>query len=149
MRIDDHVEGLARSALDAAVHKDPTRFQRALGAFRDENTAVSAVELVLAVIASVLFEVHDGLPSREQVRDLAGDIAQQESWVELRSSDVESLLVGVTFGEQERLSSLADNASLVAFVVAANLLATASQPDEGEWWFNYLDKVEAAIEAAG
>ena len=58
------------------------------------------------------------------------------------------VLSAVTTGKPPRLANTAGSVSAV-FVVAANLLATASQPDEGEWWFNYLDKVEAAIEAAG
>ncbi|MEU4401476.1 hypothetical protein [Micromonospora orduensis] len=149
MRIDDQVETLVRAVLDAAVHRDSGRFEGAMDALvGSQETLTKAVELTLAVNAAVLFEVHDGRPSPEQVNELSRNISQQEQWAGVSAADVHALLVAVTTGNPPVVASSVDGATAV-FVVAANLLATASQPDEGEWWFNYLDKVEAAIEAAG
>lgn len=149
MKIDDRVEPPVRSALDAAVHRDVSKFEAALRAFDDERALAGAVELVLAVCASVLFEVHDGMPCDRQVSELVVEMGQQEQWASISTQDVEALLAVVVRGDPARLAARPGNPAVIACVVAANLLATASQPDEGEWWFNYLDKVEAAIEAAG
>ncbi|GAA2195414.1 hypothetical protein [Micromonospora lupini] len=149
MRIDDRVEVLVRAVLDAAVHRDADRFDGALDALgHSHETLTKAVELTLAISAAVLFEVHDGQPSREQVNDLSRSISHQEQWSEVSADDVQAVLVALTTGNPHRVANSPAGAAAV-FLIAANLLATASQPVEGEWWFNYLDKVEAAIEAAG
>ncbi|WP_433310753.1 hypothetical protein ACQP0U_23370 [Micromonospora sp. CA-269861] len=149
MKINEQVEALVRAVLDAAVHRDSDRFDSAFNALgASQATLTKAVELTLAVNAAVLFEVHDGLPSTHEINELSRNIGHQERWAEVSAADVHAVLSAVTTGNPPRLASTAGGLSAV-FVVAANLLATASQPDEGEWWFNYLDKVEAAIEAAG
>ncbi|MBG6106338.1 phosphoenolpyruvate-protein kinase (PTS system EI component) [Micromonospora vinacea] len=149
MKINEQVEAQVRAVLDAAVHRDSDRFDSALDALSvSQETLTKAVELTLAVNAAVLFEVHDGLPSTHEINEISRNIGQQERWAEVSAQDVHAVLSAVTTGKLPRLANTASGVSVV-FVVAANLLATASQPDEGEWWFNYLDKVEAAIEAAG
>ncbi|MGC5330879.1 hypothetical protein [Micromonospora sp. DT62] len=148
MKIDDRVEGLVRSVLDAAVHKDTDRLAAATASLGDEATVTKAVELSLAVAAAVLFEVHEGMPSADQVTEISRTIAEQERWSGVRAAEVDSLLQAISTGSPVVAGSGSASAA-VPFVVTANLLAAASQPDEGEWWFNYLDKVEAAIEAAG
>ena len=42
-----------------------------------------------------------------------------------------------------KLGKRSGSAVVLAFVVAASLLSSRPK-NEGEWWFNYLDKVEAA-----
>jgi hypothetical protein len=148
VKIDDNVEPLVRSALDAAVHRDTERFQAALGAFTTEESSTKAIELVLSVSAFVLFDVYDGKPSSSQATDLAARISEQEQWLEIQTAEVSQLLDILTTGDTSRLTLLADRAAVVAFASAANLLASASRPKEGEWWFNYLDKVEAAVESS-
>ncbi|KAB1941871.1 hypothetical protein F8271_13635 [Micromonospora sp. ALFpr18c] len=149
MKIDDQVEALVRAVLDAAVHRDSDRFDSALDALGNSpETLTKAVELTLAVNAAVMFEVHDGLPSMQEVNELSRNVSHQEQWAEVSAADVQAVLAAVSTGNPPRVANTAGGVSAV-FVIAANLLATASQPDEGEWWFNYLDKVEAAIEAAG
>jgi hypothetical protein len=149
VRIDDQVEALVRAVLDAVVHRDAERFDSALDAVGHSQEALTkAVELTLAISAAVLFEVHDGPPSREQVNELSRSISHQEEWAEVSTEDAHAVLAALTTGDPRPVTNNVRGAAAV-FVVAANLLATVSQPDEGEWWFNYLDKVEAAIEAAG
>ncbi|MEU7676882.1 hypothetical protein AB0C42_18965 [Micromonospora taraxaci] len=149
MRIDEQVEALVRAVLDAAVHRDAARFDSAMDALgASQEVFTAAVGLTLAVNAAVLFEVHDGLPSAHQVDELSRTISHQEQWAGVSAEDAHAVLSAVTTGPPPRIENAAGGMTAV-FVVAANLLATASRPDEGEWWFNYLDKVEAAIEAAG
>ena len=135
MRIDDRVEALVRAVLDAAVHRDADRFDSALDAVgHSQETLTKAVELTLAINAAVLFEVHDDQPSREQVNELSRSISHQEKWAEASAGDVQAVLVALTTGDPQPVTSNSGGPAAV-FVVAANLLATASQPAEGEWWF--------------
>jgi hypothetical protein len=64
----------------------------------------------------------------------------------LTTDDVESLLGGMLNGEPTRAPLLADTIMVPAILVATNLVTTTSQPSKGEWWFNYLDKIETAVE---
>lgn len=148
MNIDERVEPLVRAALDAAVHRDQARFETALGAFEDDSAARKGIELVLAVIATVLVDLYDGTPSASQLDELAADISRQEAWLEPTPSEVRSLLVSVAGGRPLAEVLPPEQTVILAYLTAANLLASGSEPDQGEWWFNYLDKVEAALEAA-
>ncbi len=148
MKIDDKVEPMVRAVLDAAVNRDTDRFERALSAF-DRAQLQAAVELAVAICAFVLFEIHDGNPTEADAQEIASDIGSQETWVGARPSEVSAFLDAVVRRQPMPNVLSQDGVIVLPFIVAANLLATSSQPEEGEWWFNYLDKVEAAIEAAG
>jgi hypothetical protein len=147
MRIDDQVEPLVRAVLDAAVTRDGDRFEAALSAFPDDHAARKGIELALAVVRTVLFDLNEGTPSSEQIDNLAADISLQEVWMQPSAEEVKAFLAAIA--ADQPLASVVPPESLVilAYLVAANLLASASEPDKGEWWFNYLDQVEAAIDA--
>lgn len=147
MKVDDQVEPLVRAVLDAAVNRDGARFEAALQAFPDDDTARKGIELTLAVIGTVLADIYDGKPSPDQLDELAADIAQQEAWLEPRVAEIKIFITTALDGK--RLADVLPPESVVilAYLVAANLLASSSDPDKGEWWFNYLDKIEAVIEA--
>nr|MDT0659334.1 hypothetical protein [Micromonospora sp. DSM 115978] len=146
MRIDDRVERLLRATMDAAVHRDTPRFEKALRKFRDAESVRQAVDLALAISAFVLFQVFNGKPSATQISELAARMSRQEKWMGLTAADVESLLGGMLDGEPPRAPLVADTIMVPAILVATNLVASASKPKQGEWWFNYLDKIETAIE---
>jgi hypothetical protein len=145
MKIDDRVEPLAREGLQAAVRKDEDRFDRALKAFPDDASRRAAVELLIAICGYVVLDLYGGQrPNDEQVRALALQVAQTEGWVELTADEVADFL-RLVLGEQAREIEPETGAVLV-FVVTASLLAGRPTP-EGKYWFNYLDQVEAALEA--
>lgn len=147
MEIDDRVEPVVRAVLDAAVHHDSVRFEVALQGFADDASTRKGVELALAICAFVLFDLHDGKPSADQVRELAEEISQQEAWMEPTADEVDAFLTALVNGAPMKDVLPAESVIVLSYLVAANLLASSSNTDEGEWWFNYLDKVEAAIEA--
>lgn len=147
MRIDERVEALVRATLDAAVNRDVGRFESALAGFIDEETARAGLELALAVSAFVISEVEGGRPAPERLAELAEEISHQEAWLGLTERDVAAYLTALTAGTPLADALPAEGIVVIPYAVAANLLAASSQPDQGEWWFNYLDKVEAAIEA--
>jgi hypothetical protein len=147
MVIDDRVEPLVRAVLDAAVMRDTARFQAALAAFPDDEATRKGVELALAVIGFVLLDVHGGKPSPDDVQAVAADISRQETWIGPTVDEVTTFITALLNGRSLGETLPSESVIVLAYVVAANLLASSSNPDDGEWWFNYLDKVEAAIES--
>nr|WTA66060.1 hypothetical protein OHB51_26755 [Micromonospora sp. NBC_00855] len=148
MKIDERVEQLVRDTLHWAVKRQPVEFDEALKAFSDGSTRQSALELLAAVVAFVSADICQGKPTPEQIRQLADEVAEAEAWSSATSPEVEAFLTAVVTGRPLSGVLPAGSAVVLAFVVAASLLSSRPK-NEGEWWFNYLDKVEAAIEAAG
>jgi hypothetical protein len=145
MKIDEHVESLVREALDAAVKRDGDRLDTALDAFSDESQRRSGLELVHAIARYVLLDLYQGQrPNDEQIQALAGQIAEMESWSTLPADEIRSFLLLLAGDTAKAVDP--DAAVLLSFVVAAALLSSRRRP-EGQWWFNYLDQVEAVLEA--
>lgn len=148
LKIDERVEQLVRDALHWAVKRQPVEFDEALKAFSDAYLRQSALELLAAITAFVSADICQGRPSTEQIKQLAEEVADAEGWSSATSPEVEAFLDAVVTGRPLSGVLPADSAVVLAFVVAASLLSFRPK-SEGEWWFNYLDRVEAAIEAAG
>ncbi|MER7590007.1 hypothetical protein ABTW72_20970 [Micromonospora sp. NPDC127501] len=148
MKIDERVEQLVRDTLHWAVKRQPIEFDRALTAFSDATMRQSALELLAAIAAFVSADICQGKPTPEQIQQLSEEVAEAEAWSSTTSPEVEAFLNAVVTGRPMSGVLPAGSAVVLAFVVAASLLSFRPK-GEGEWWFNYLDKVEAAIEAAG
>lgn len=102
--------------------------------------------MLIAICGFVVVDLHGGKrPTDEQVRALAAQVAQTESWVELSADEVADFL-HLVLGEPAREIEV-DTGAVMVFVVTASVLAGRPVP-EGQYWFNYLDQVEAALEAA-
>lgn len=146
MKIDEHVEPLVREVLDAAVKRDGDRLDTALDAFADEAQQRAGLELVHAIARYVLLDLYQGQrPSDEQIQALADQIAEMESWSTLPANEIRSFLL-LLLGETATTVD-PGAAVLLSFVVAAALLSSKRRP-EGQWWFNYLDQVEAGLETS-
>jgi hypothetical protein len=146
MRIDDRVEPLVREALDALVKKDAERFARALTAFGDAERATTGYRLAAAVAFYVLHEQYRGEPPPDEIHAVAEEVAELEDWTDLTADEVERFIATYYTGASVDTVMPVERAVLVAYVLAANLLASYHR--DGEWWFNYLDRAEAALEAA-
>ncbi|MEV4121036.1 hypothetical protein [Micromonospora sp. NPDC049645] len=148
MNIDDRTEQRVRDTLHWVVKRDLNRFDAALKSFPDEDAQKAALALVVAVSGFVLIDLHGARPTPQQVDVLAEEIGRMEAWAPVSADEVATFMNAVLAGRSltERLTP--DDVVVLAFVVAGSLLAARPLP-EGQWWFNYLDKVEAAIEAAG
>jgi hypothetical protein len=147
MKIDDGVELRVRETLHWVVKQNAAEFQNALTAFPDPATRVAALELLGAVAGFVLADMHGGKPSPNDVDAVAAEIAEEESWASVTSNEAAAYLNGVFTGQPLVDVLPPDRVVVLAFVIAAYLLS-ARPKEEGEWWFNYLDKVESAIESA-
>jgi hypothetical protein len=147
MRIDDQVEQRVRDTLHWVVKQKSDEFDAALKTFPDAATRISALELLGAVAGFVLVDTYGRKPSPDEVGTLAAEIADVESWASLTGEEVKTYLNGVLAGTPLVDTLPPKSIVLLAFVVAANLLSSKPK-DKGEWWFNYLDRIELAIEAA-
>lgn len=146
MKIDDRMESLVREALDAAVKRDRGRFEAGLERVAEAGFSGTALELLVAVAAFIVLDVHSGKPSSSQVAELANSVSEQEVWVDLAQGEVQAYLGAVVATEPIANVLSPEALVVVPYLTAANLLTTVSKPDRGEWWFNYLDKIEAALE---
>lgn len=148
MKIDEGTEQRVRDTLHWVVKRDLEKFDAALKSFPDESAQEAALALVVAVSGFVLIDIHGARPTPQQVDVLAEEIGRMEAWASVTSDDAALFMNAVVAGGSltERLTP--EDVVVLAFVVAGSLLSARPMP-EGQWWFNYLDKVEAAIEAAG
>jgi hypothetical protein len=148
VKIDEQVEPFVRRVLGAAVRRDPEQFEAALGAFPDDETRGRGLGLAIAVAAFVMFDTYGGVPSPEYVRGLAETVATAETWATLTTDEVGAYLSAVL--NRTPLDAALDPPTAVrlTFIITASLLASSRRAEEYGWWFNYLDRVEAAIEAA-
>ncbi|MDG4805244.1 hypothetical protein O7634_00535 [Micromonospora sp. WMMD1120] len=96
----------------------------------------------------ILIDLHGARPTPQQVNALAEEISRMEAWAAVSVGEAASFMNAVVAGQPLTERFTPPNAVVLAFVVAGSLLSAKPMP-EGQWWFNYLDKVEAAIEAAG
>lgn len=87
------------------------------------------------------------VPSPDDLRETAEDAAAVEDRAKLSVETVYTYLSQCVFGDVSPFDalSLAD-AKRMPFIVAGNLLASVRR--DGEEWYEYLDRVEAAIAAA-
>ncbi|MEV0329495.1 hypothetical protein AB0H63_24060 [Micromonospora echinospora] len=147
MRIDDRAEPLVRAAIHAAVKQDFGKLDQSMRAFTDDELARNGVELTLAVILFVLQDIHGGRPDNAAIREVANEIAEDESWSKASAGEATAFLSRLVAGEPMVDVFSAEETVVLAYVCAGHLLSSNRQDSE-KWW-NYLDRAEAAIEAAG
>lgn len=146
MRIDDRIEPLVREALTAVVKSDAERLGRAFLAFPDDHAMTEGARLATAVALYVLGDVYGRTPTSEELRAVGDKLVEMEDWTDITSDEVVSFLTAAYQGRWADEIVLAGRIAPVAYVVAANLLASCGR--KGEWWFTYLDRVETALEEA-
>lgn len=146
MKIDDRVEPLFRETLAALVKADPERFRRALAAFPDEVAMTTAYRLAAAVAVYVLHDQYGRRPTPAEVRAVAEKAAELENWTDVTAGEVTAFLTAYYDGTVVDQVMPIERAALVSFVLATNLLMSCHR--DGEWWFDYLDRAEAAIESS-
>lgn len=147
MKVDSAAEAAMRTAIHAAVKRDFGKLDENLRGFGDDETVRAVMELALTVIGFLMIDIHQGVPDDRQVSAVASAIAEQEQWAEPTYDEVNAFLSRLMRGEPFGGVVPAENVFVLAFVVAGNLLSSCRRDDE-KWW-DYLDRIEDAIEAAG
>jgi hypothetical protein len=147
MIVDDRVEPLVRRILGTVVKRNDDGFEAALRVLSDEDTRRKALELAVAICAFALLDAYGELPTSDDVELLAQQVAEMEEWSSLQPGEISAFLMAIL--EHRPLTDVLDpeTAFFAAFIVTGSLLAASPRIGEGEWWFNYLDRVEAIIEA--
>jgi hypothetical protein len=148
MRIDERVEERVRDTLHWVVRRDESRVDASLRSYPDVATRTSALELLGAISIVILVEACGGTPTPQQVWEVAEAVAEMERWSGLSADEVATFLTALLNRQQIDQVLPPEDAVVLAFVVAGSLLASRSKAEEGKRWFNYLDQVEAVIEAA-
>lgn len=142
MKIDERAEPLVREIFASVAKRDGDRFTRALESMPDERTAQEAFTLALAVARFVLIDQYQREPTADEVRRVAAKAAEVEEWSEFGPEVFEEVARATLDQRQANLD--ARMAVAAPFVLAGYLLAAGSE--QNEWWFDYLDRVEAALE---
>ncbi|MGH3712486.1 MAG: hypothetical protein ACRDT4_03360 [Micromonosporaceae bacterium] len=148
MEIDERVEPLVRKALNAAVKRDTDRLDAALKAFPDVEARQKGLELAMMIAIAALYDSYGGKPSLEQVGQVANLLSETEEWSGITAEDAFKYLRTVLAGES--IAEAFDHEVAVpwTFVVTAALLSSSEQKREGEFWFNYLDRILMQLETA-
>jgi hypothetical protein len=144
VKIDEQVEPLVRTVLEAAVRRDRAQLETALRAFTTDDAVRKGVELTLAVAGFVLIDAHGGKPDDHQIRVDAEKIAKMEEWAVPTADEIHTLLSRLLSGQSLTHQLPAESVIVLAYVVTASLLASLALKEEN--WWNYLDRAEAAIE---
>jgi hypothetical protein len=148
MQIDEHVEEAVREAYRAVIAKDGPRL---VNAFRDlsEDDARTAVAYGLFVCGFVVKDVlRDGITEQNLDQLAAAIIASESAWVDLGSAeDLAALLRAAATGDTS-FAEVRDRQDVVGKIfVCGGYLLTSYRRDDQHWW-DYLDEIWAALEAA-
>ncbi|BCJ60347.1 hypothetical protein [Micromonospora endophytica] len=146
MKIDEAVEQRVRDTLHWVVKQNADKFDKALRGFPDEKSRLHALELLARVNAHAATDVFGHRPSPDEIRALADKIARSEAWSVAPPTEIATFLDAVLEGRPLAEALPADSVVFLSFIVAGNLLSSQPMP-EGKWWFDYLDRIEATIEA--
>lgn len=147
MQIDDKVEASTRKLFGHAIRAELDEFQDRLRTL-DQASLTEALRLAVTVSGAVVLNITEGKhPSDNDLRKLASTAAEIEERYALDEDKVYTYLSKCVYGDTalEQAFSGADVVSL-PFLVTGNLLGSYT-PDDQDWW-EYLDQIEAAIEAA-
>jgi hypothetical protein len=146
MPVDDQIEPRVREIFAAAVTQDASRLESAIRAFTDDEALTAGVRLSAAIGMYVLREQYGETPGEEELSQLATEIAGSEKWAGVHVEEIMTYLTaGMSRTSFERVLP-ADRFALLTCVVAACLVSYFHRP--GEMWWAYLDRAEAALEAA-
>lgn len=149
MQIDPKVEEAARDLLGYAIRGEFEQFADAIETV-GEQRFLEADSLCLRVAGYVAVDAsgHEW-PADAQLRHLARQLAGlEDKGYQLSESDAYGYLARVVLGFEPLLNVFPDQAkaAVIPFFATAALLV-ARRP-EGKHWWEYLDMIEQALEAA-
>jgi hypothetical protein len=146
VQIDARIEQQVREALTAVIKDDGDRFVRAIDGFADETAVLTGARLALGVALYVLHDQADGPPTDDDLRTVAEDIIASTSWTGVTANEIERYLRAALQGVATSDVVPVESVIPLAFLTAGYLLSFMREDDEA--WWDYLDRAEAALEAA-
>lgn len=147
MQIDERVEARVREAFSAAIGGDGDQMVTALQGL-DENDAIRAVQLGLYVVGFVMKHAFGPSPSAADAEETAREVIDRtSSWVDLGTpAEVAAYLLSAARGDVAFPGVPKEDLIGLTFVCGGYLLATRRLEDQR--WYEYLDQIWAALEAA-
>jgi hypothetical protein len=148
MRIDPKIEKPARTMLSHVMRGELDDLTTTIHAVGDD-TYRNVIALSVAVATYIAIDVSGKLwPTDAAVREIARHTAANTKGYELNESEVYDFLFRTALGA-ERLDEVFDSAEDAAAIplMATGAMLVSFCPRDKEW-FEYLDVIEAGIEAA-
>lgn len=147
MQIEPMVEQLTRRLFGHALRAEHDDFQRRL-ADADGETVSQAIRLAATIAAYVAIDACGGArPTEEELRTIASNLAEADEHYSLTADEVHAYLTKGVFGGQAVHELLApEDAVRLPFIIGVYLVSDYHDDDQA--WWDYLDTIEAAIEAA-
>lgn len=149
MRIDPTTEEPTRELLGHAIRGEYDEFQRGLMGFANDEGLQQALLLAIAIAAYVAVDDNDGKrPTEDDLRELAESLAEIETRITITAEEAHAYLGKVVFGDQSLTDVFSEqDAARLPFIITGLLVAANTNTEAGQKWPEYLDAVEAALEA--
>jgi hypothetical protein len=145
--VDGRIEPTVRRALEAVVREDLAGLDAALSSFPDKASRMQGLHLTWMIARLVLYDMSAGKPAAEEIRASAPVVATMTGWAGVSAGDVVQFYDGVLDGKLFTTTTDLDEISRIFYVTTGWLLASSMMNRRGEWWSQYLDRLEAALEA--
>jgi hypothetical protein len=147
MKIDERVEGRLRVAYSAAIGKDADQISEALAGITKDETA-KFIGLGIFVCGFIVKDVLREELDDDRLLALARDIVKDEAdWMDLGDpAVVAAFLKAAATGDHQLAGLDGEDITGLAIVCGAHLLAHYRLGEQR--WFQYLDEIWAALEAA-
>jgi hypothetical protein len=147
MRIEPNIEKPTRTLLGHAVRGELQELAPQIQAVGDAAYRQS-LAYCLAIAAYIAIDVSRRWPTDADIREIAARTAQATTKFELGDSDICDYLSRAALGN-ERIDDVFSSlpaAGALPLLITARLLVSF-RPQGTDWW-EYLDQIEAAFEAA-
>jgi hypothetical protein len=147
MQIDPSIEKPTRTLLGHAIRGELQALAPQIHAMGDAAYRES-LAFCLAAAAYIAIDVSGRWPTEADIREIATRTAQATTKFELGDSDIYDYLSRAAFGN-ERIDDVFSSlpaAGALPLLITARLLVSF-RPQETDWW-EYLDQIEMAFEAA-
>lgn len=149
MPISAKVEEPTRELIGHVIHGGQDEFEGKLEGL-DKTTLEQAVALAMSISGAVAAHVSEANPPSDvALRTLASTVQKVEKEYSLDADEVYRYLSQCIFGSAT-LSGVfpAHDAVRLPFMIAGNLLASYTKHEQGQAWTDYLDQIEAALQAS-
>jgi hypothetical protein len=147
MRVDERIEPRLREAYSAVIAKDADRVSAALQGMTAEDTT-TFLGLGLFVCGFIVNDIYKESATDENVRELAGKIiAKQSDWMDVGEPEVVTAFLKAAASGDTRLAGLGgEDITGLTIICGGHLLGYYRLNDQR--WYEYLDEIWAALEAA-
>jgi hypothetical protein len=146
MKIDARVETIVRKALTGVIQRDNDKFASAIASFPDDDAVAEGIRLAVALALFVLLDQYGRTPTDTEIRAVSEKVVEMEDWTDVTTDEVFDVIVAAFNHVAADQVLPMQRVIIVPYVTAGNLVSSCHK--EGEEWWDYLDRVETAIEAS-